>query len=244
MRSKDLKEGHLAHMADRVEQDHEVQMARAELYKLAKYSIKLHDMLKNVSEQQGLEGWVQSKITKAADYIGSVFHHLEYDAKFGDDMIETTDVSEDAYKQSLAKRLEEKAVSKSQQQAAGAALSAKRGDTPKSELTGASKEMMKMSTKELEKFAGTKHKGLPDKVEEGDNIYHPCVKSFKHEKFGEGTVIPGEHTLLEDGTVTHYDARFVNAHGQKFIVRNIPVANMYETVVVEHSHPAKKKKKK
>lgn len=59
--------------------------------------------------------------------------------------------------------LMEKAVSKSQQQAAGAALAAKRGDAPKSELKGASKEMMSMSTKELEKFAGTKHEGLPKK---------------------------------------------------------------------------------
>ena len=67
--------GDLAHLA---EQDHEVQMARAELYKLAKYAIKLHEMLKGVSETEGLEGWVQSKITKSADMIGSVYHHLEY----------------------------------------------------------------------------------------------------------------------------------------------------------------------
>ena len=67
--------GDLAHLA---EQDHEVQMARAELYKLAKYAIKLHEMLKGISEREGLEGWVQSKITKSADMIGSVYHHLEY----------------------------------------------------------------------------------------------------------------------------------------------------------------------
>ena len=53
-------------------------MARAELYKLAKYAIKLHEMLKGVSERDGLEGWVQAKITKSADMIGSVYHHLEY----------------------------------------------------------------------------------------------------------------------------------------------------------------------
>ena len=53
-------------------------MARAELYKLAKYAIKLHEMLKGISEREGLEGWVQSKITKSADMIGSVYHHLEY----------------------------------------------------------------------------------------------------------------------------------------------------------------------
>ena len=60
-----------------METDHEVQMARADLFKLAKYSVELHKMLKNVSEAEGLEGWVQSKITKAADYISSVKHHLE-----------------------------------------------------------------------------------------------------------------------------------------------------------------------
>ena len=56
--------------------------------------------------------------------------------------------------------ISERAVSKAQQKAAGAALAAKRG---KGKAKGASKEMSKMSTKELEKFAGTKHKGLPEK---------------------------------------------------------------------------------
>ena len=73
-----IAEGHLGQMADRAELDHEVQMARADLYKIGKYAIELHEMLKGISEEQGLEGWVQAKITKAADYIGSVKHHLEY----------------------------------------------------------------------------------------------------------------------------------------------------------------------
>ena len=77
----ELKEN-LADMASKVEQDHEVQMARAQLYKIAKYSIKMHEMLKNVSEQEGLEGWVQSKITKAADYMGAVYHNMDYEQKF------------------------------------------------------------------------------------------------------------------------------------------------------------------
>ena len=77
MRDKDITEG-LGDLAHAAEKDHEVQMARAELYKLAKYAIKLHDMLKGISEAEGLEGWVQSKITKSADMIGSVYHHLDY----------------------------------------------------------------------------------------------------------------------------------------------------------------------
>ena len=56
------------------------------------------------------------------------------------------------------------ATSKAQQKAAGAALSAKRGETPKSKLRGASKEMYaSMSEKQLEEFAETKRKGLPER---------------------------------------------------------------------------------
>jgi hypothetical protein len=55
------------------------------------------------------------------------------------------------------------AKSKAQQKAAGAALSAKRGDAPKSKLKGASKSMAdSMSEKELEKMASTTRKGKPE----------------------------------------------------------------------------------
>lgn len=55
------------------------------------------------------------------------------------------------------------AKSAAQQKAAGAALSAKRGDTPKGSLKGASKQMAaSMSEKELERMASTKRKGKPE----------------------------------------------------------------------------------
>lgn len=54
------------------------------------------------------------------------------------------------------------AKSQAQQKAAGAALSAKRGDTKKSELKGASRGMYdSMSETQLEEFAHTKRKGKP-----------------------------------------------------------------------------------
>ena len=57
------------------------------------------------------------------------------------------------------------AKSAAQQKAAGAALSAKRGDTPRSKLKGASKSMMEsMSEEQLEEFAHTKRKGKPEHV--------------------------------------------------------------------------------
>lgn len=55
------------------------------------------------------------------------------------------------------------AKSKAQQKAAGAALSAKRGDTKPSELKGASRQMYKsMSEEQLDEFASTKRKGKPN----------------------------------------------------------------------------------
>jgi len=93
MRDKEISEG-LGDMAHMAEKDHEVQMARADLYKIAKYSIKLHEMLKSVSEAEGLEGWVQSKITKAADYLGSVYHHLDYEQATGELGESTNDCDE------------------------------------------------------------------------------------------------------------------------------------------------------
>ena len=54
------------------------------------------------------------------------------------------------------------AKSTAQQKAAGAALSAKRGETPKSKLKGASKEMVEsMSEEQLHDLASTKRKGKP-----------------------------------------------------------------------------------
>ena len=79
MKARDILKEDLSMDAKVMETDHEVQMARADLYKTAKYAVELHGMLKGVSEAEGLEGWVQAKITKAADYISSVKHYLEYE---------------------------------------------------------------------------------------------------------------------------------------------------------------------
>lgn len=59
------------------------------------------------------------------------------------------------------------AQSKAQQKAAGAALAAKRGETDKSKLKGASKEMYdSMTEAELEDFASTKRKDLPERADD------------------------------------------------------------------------------
>jgi hypothetical protein len=59
------------------------------------------------------------------------------------------------------------AKSAAQQKAAGAALSAKRGDIPNTKLKGASRQMeQSMTEKQLEEFAHTKRTGKPDHVDD------------------------------------------------------------------------------
>ena len=60
--------------------DHEASMAKSDLRRLHEYSLEVDHMIHDGDE---LEGWVQSKITKAADYIASVKHYLEYNLSKG-----------------------------------------------------------------------------------------------------------------------------------------------------------------
>jgi|694.fasta_scaffold04331_8 hypothetical protein len=79
MKSLDfLKEGFVED-ASEAHQDHEVQMARQECFNTAENALALHKLLRNISEAQGLEGWVSSKITLANDYLKRVREYLEYE---------------------------------------------------------------------------------------------------------------------------------------------------------------------
>ena len=57
------------------EVDYEGEMAKSELYNLIQNSEELYGMLEDDTQ---LEAWIQSKITKAADYIGSVHEYIKY----------------------------------------------------------------------------------------------------------------------------------------------------------------------
>lgn len=67
----------ISHDNDR--RDHEVQMARSDLYATAKNAMKIYQLLKDRSEDEGLMGWQQSYITLAADYLNSVAESIDYD---------------------------------------------------------------------------------------------------------------------------------------------------------------------
>ena len=132
-------------LVDKGEYDREGDMAKEQLYTMKMAAQELSSIL---GDDENLPEWVQSKITKALDYI---------------------DTARDYMKSTKADRnmepVAEKAVSKNQAVAARIARGVQKGDI-EAEPGTASAEMAKMRPKELRKFAKTDTKGLPKKVKE------------------------------------------------------------------------------
>ncbi len=61
---------------DHANKDHEGSMAKRQMFKTAEYAADIFDM---IEDGQEFPAWIQSKMTKIADYIGAVKHYLEYD---------------------------------------------------------------------------------------------------------------------------------------------------------------------
>ena len=70
-----------------------------------------------------------------------------------------------------------------------------------------------------------------DCVDKDKKTKHNCAKKVCHKEHGEGACIPGKHTLLEDGTVTHYSVVF--EHG---VEEMIPVEDLEVLVTEMHEH--------
>jgi hypothetical protein len=81
-RGRVRKSGLVPHGKSRV--DHEVEMARSDILATMKNAKALYELLKNRSEEEGLEGWVQEKLIKANDYLNSVKEY--YDEKMMQEM--------------------------------------------------------------------------------------------------------------------------------------------------------------
>ena len=70
------KEMHTNDMGKNNWVDDEGRHAKMQLQKAAEYSIKLTKMMDDMTQ---LPSWVQSKITKASDYMSAVYHYLDYE---------------------------------------------------------------------------------------------------------------------------------------------------------------------
>ncbi|MBT4679473.1 MAG: hypothetical protein HOB69_06415 [Flavobacterium sp.] len=62
--------------------DDEGRHAKMQLQKAAEYSVKLAQMMDDMTQ---LPSWVQSKITKASDYMSAVYHYLDYEMSNSND---------------------------------------------------------------------------------------------------------------------------------------------------------------
>jgi len=60
--------------------DKEGRMAKRQLHDMEKYAKELSQMLHDTTQ---LESWVQAKLTKAADYLKTVKHYVEYGMEEG-----------------------------------------------------------------------------------------------------------------------------------------------------------------
>lgn len=178
---------------DQKRTDHEVSMARSDLIQAAKSAKTIFELIKDRTEDVGIEGWVQEKLIKANDYLNAVREYYEERAVSGTedgmddagsygmkscgcpadcDCNDTPDYSsmfESAMSQGNKKgvaegSVTEKAVSKQQQKFFGMVHALQKGE----KIPGASAKLKKtaksMSSGDVSDFAKTKHSGLPTKV--------------------------------------------------------------------------------
>lgn len=157
---------------DHGEYDREGDMAKEQMHTIMSAAKELHSILR---DEENLPEWVQKKITLAKEYIDTARDYM------------LTQHAERAEEQPIA----EKAVSVAQRRAAGIAHAAQKGEIPKKELRGASKEMAKMPKGELKKFAKTKETGLPKKADEGKGDGNLANNAKPYDKVTQGDVVAG-----------------------------------------------------
>ena len=148
----DEHEGH-----DPAEYDMEGDFVKTQLHTIARSTRDLED---RISDQEDLPEWVEMKISQAQGMLASVADYM--------DSQHERDVEHETGEEGV---ISEKAKSKAQQRFFGMVHAMQKGKKvpgASSELKGVAKDIGKKDAKD---FAKTKHKGLPDHVEE--NKPHP-----------------------------------------------------------------------
>ena len=187
--------------------NHEAKMARADLFKCAQYSFKLFKM---IQEDQELEGWVQAKITKAADYIASVYHYMEYEMKISEygDAIENADMYSESIRRAFAQQLTEakkqavkaKDDMKKKEKALDEERSSTGGEIDRSKkgVTKHKENPNRFSDEEhTEPKSQAKSKSAAEKA--GDKAYD---KAQEKDSKAWGKANPGKQTIMKGGVKT------------------------------------------
>jgi hypothetical protein len=186
---------------DKGEYDQEGDMAKDQLHTLTKAATELSSIL---SDDQNLPEWVQSKITKALDYINVANDYMDQERHDSENVVA------------------EKAVSKQQQKFMGMAHAMQKGE----KIKGASAELKKvaktMKKSDVEDFAATKHKDLPKKVKEADA--EPKAKKTGGIEFGKGvyeSINSQVENMITEGMNVSVNMS-TNEHGE--LTKNITVS--------------------
>jgi len=187
--------------------DHEAKMARADLFKCAQYSFKLFKM---INEDQQLEGWVQAKITKAADYIASVYHYMEYEMKISEygDAIENADMYSESIRRVFEQKLTEAKIqakkAKDEMKKKEAALDEERSSTggeisrPKPGVTRHKQNTDRFSDEpHAEPASKAKSKSASEKA--SDKAHD---KAQEKDSKAWGKANPGKQTIMKGGVKT------------------------------------------
>tara|TARA_R100001460_G_scaffold105099_1_gene151359 strand:- start:383 stop:817 length:435 start_codon:yes stop_codon:yes gene_type:complete len=105
------------------DEDHEGNMAKRQMFKTAQYAADIFDM---IEDGQEFPAWIQSKMTKIADYIGVVKHYLEYDEVMGEKLDKDADAGDYVkdFQKSDAEQFKGKSKKKRQEMAIAAYLDA------------------------------------------------------------------------------------------------------------------------
>ena len=103
--------------------DHEGSMAKRQMYKTAKYAAEIFD---NIHDDEEFPAWIQSKMTKIADYISVVKHYLEYDHVMGEKLDKDATAGDYVkdFRKSKAPQFKGKSKKKKQEMAIAAYLDA------------------------------------------------------------------------------------------------------------------------
>ena len=104
--------------------DHEGNMAKRQMFKTAEYAAEIFD---NIQDGDEFPAWIQSKMTKVADYIGAVKHYLEYDHVMGEKLDKDATAGDYVkdFRDSDAPQFKGKSKKKKQEMAVAAYLDAK-----------------------------------------------------------------------------------------------------------------------
>ena len=115
---------HMAKPVHHHKPDHEGNMAKRQMFKTAQYATEIFD---NIHDDDVFPSWIQSKMTKIADYIGAVKHYLEYDHVVGEKLDKDADAGDYVkdFKKSNAPQFKGKSKNKKQEMAIAAYLNAK-----------------------------------------------------------------------------------------------------------------------